>query len=578
MDIMTRDATDGQPIIPLHPAGIPKDFIHTNRGEYTSKELEDLQQRDFQTRLFISSLSTVGNCVWMRTHHTDNAEGMTNFTYIRDYYKAARATHNHTSAKATMTALLTAMFAKEESNYCSFATVVASGLSEVAKHTSFEIKDDMVRNKSDLPMARQHLVVLMDVVFHKLSVRRFLLGKNNWMNNCNIFRLVHCDTKGRESSKWPIIYCIFSFFLQVCLTAFVFFQIVDDDNDDENREKRSDLLKYGLWVLASLGSVYSFLIAVPEISSTMEAVRSFYNGQVGFLLIVDVIVNIIIPLALVGAGFIVIVQEKSFIDAVLNTAALLFIPEIDDRLPALLGYDAKAIVENYLIKEAKLEYNKYLKMEDNMAIREKVSKAGLGVQFNDFFITNTIERGRSHQDFALYQPFIVRKDKVGEEIDPSNYITEDCLLRKIEWKYTHWDKDDTTKPRIGYMKIYKLNGEIVEVKYDGKEAISIQDRLYSVPDGVYIITSIVLSSAILKLRLCGSNTAEDFQKAMEYYSLWELTFGAKSLLGKHKSGMRIGCGASKRPDVFTNNPVIDLEDAYNYLNENKRSAPVMSHS
>ena len=62
------------------------------------------------------------------------------------------------------------------------------------------------------------------------------------------------------------------------------------------------------------------------------------------------------------------------------------------------------------------------------------------------------------------------------------------------------------------------------------------------------------------------------------YSIWELTFGAKSLLGKHKSGMRIGCGASKRPDVFTNNPVIDLEDAYNYLNENKRSAPVMSHS
>lgn len=550
MDIMKRDATDRQPIIALHPAQIPQDLIHTNREEYTSKELQDLKQRDFQTRLFISSFC-IENCVWMRTHHTDNAERMTNFTYIRDYYKAARTTFNHSSAKAIMTTLLTVMIAKEKSNYCSFATVVASGLSEHAKHTSFEIDNDMVRDKLDLPIARQHLLVLMDIVFQKLSTRSFLLGKNNKDNfdNCNIFRLVHCMTKGRKGlEKMPIIYCIFSFFLQACLTTFIIFQIVADSRVD--KRERSQLLTNGLYVLATLGFVYSLLIAVPEVTSTMRALRGFYNGHFGFICIIDLIVNIIITLTLVVAGFIVVINEDlGFINAVLNTAALLFIPQIDDRLPALLGYDENAIVENYLIREAKLEYNKYHKMKDDKLISDKVLKAGLGIQFNDFFITNTIERGRSDQDFALYQPFVVRKDKYGEEMYPSKFITEDCLLKKIEWRYTHWEKGDTTKPRVGYMKIYKLNGESLEIKYDGKESIPIQDKLYSVPDGVYIITRIVLSSSISKLRLCGSNTAEDFQKAMEYYSLWELTFGAKKLLGKHKRGSISYGGSSKRPEV-----------------------------
>ena len=76
--------------------------------------------------------------------------------------------------------------------------------------------------------------------------------------------------------------------------------------------------------------------------------------------------NIVIPVVLVVSGFIVIVREKDFITAVLNTTALLVVfirPEIDDILPKLLGYDITAIVENHLIKdEAKIEYNEYAKL------------------------------------------------------------------------------------------------------------------------------------------------------------------------------------------------------------------------
>jgi hypothetical protein len=57
----------------------------------------------------------------------------------------------------------------------------------------------------------------------------------------------------------------------------------------------------------------------------------------------DVVVNTILPSVLIVAGVFVILGQDSFIEAVLNTAALLFIPEIDDSLPSLLGFDEKGM-------------------------------------------------------------------------------------------------------------------------------------------------------------------------------------------------------------------------------------------
>jgi hypothetical protein len=39
---------------------------------------------------------------------------------------------------------------------------------------------------------------------------------------------------------------------------------------------------------------------------------------------------------------------------------LLFIPEIDDHLPNLLGLDDEAIIKNYLIAESKKDFNKFV--------------------------------------------------------------------------------------------------------------------------------------------------------------------------------------------------------------------------
>ena len=355
--------------------------------------------------------------------------------------------------------------------------------------------------------------------------KRFLIGGKN----CNIYRLVHCDTKGNKN-KWPLVYVIFSFLLQVCLTVFVVLEVFFITNSE--KVTQTEELKYSLYILATLGSTYSLLVTLPEIASTIEAYSIF--GQIGAIQMIDAIINVFIPLTLVVSGYFVIINETNFINGVLNTAALLFIPEIDDRIPSLLGYDENAVIENYLIKEAKIEYNEYLRLETaDESIGKKFANAhGLGVEFNDYFITNSTEQGRSPQDFALYQPFIVKRNKEGHEIDPSNYITEDCLLRRVEWKFT---ARNTTKPRVGYLKLVKLTGEVIEINFSsGGEDITLGD-LHCLDDGVYMITTFIMSSSILSLRLCGSKNAMDFVTAMEYYSLWAVTARAKTLLWNHKN-------------------------------------------
>ena len=79
------------------------------------------------------------------------------------------------------------------------------------------------------------------------------------------------------------------------------------------------------------------------------------------------------------------------------------------------------------------------------------------------------------------------------------------------------------------MKLFKLNGEEIEIVFSGAEKIDL-GRLYFLHDGAYMITHFVMSSSILNLRLCGSVNPADFLKAIDYYSMWDFTAGAKALL------------------------------------------------
>jgi hypothetical protein len=75
--------------------------------------------------------------------------------------------------------------------------------------------------------------------------------------------------------------------------------------------------------------------------------------------VMDMVSNSVFPFILIIAGAIVILTAEEFIDSVLNSAALLFILEIDEMLPGVLDLDSSQIVRNCLISECFEEYDSY---------------------------------------------------------------------------------------------------------------------------------------------------------------------------------------------------------------------------
>jgi hypothetical protein len=525
--VMTDNLDQNTPLIFLHP--------EDQRDLYTDEEVQSLSKRDFQTRLFITALAVQNNSLWLRNHHTDNVKSATNFTYIRDYFKAAYAIKNHTAAKATLTSTLNKWFNLSRDQYYTFATTLASGLSREAISTSFQIEDDLVESTQDLKHARRVFILLMDILFKRIYLKTFLYTDNN----SNIYRLAHCMTKNTRK-KGPLVYATFSFLLQLSLTIFVLMSNFDAKEETDNL---TTFRLVSMYTLATFGFLYTAIVGRKEFLIARSVYR-FY-GKITVLALLDFFVNLILPTILLFAGSYVIATETSFINAVLNTTAFLLIPEIDDRLPALLNYDQKALIENYLIAESKNAYNKFIGMtkEDiKNKFDSKSDDSPLGVPFNDYYITNDTEEGSNQTNGSLYQPHsVVKNEDDGHEIDPSNYVTKDCLLRSVEWRYTTFNPK-TTKPRIGYLKLIKLSGEEVEIKYKDKEAMAV-GRSYSIK-GVFVITNFVMSCGILNLRLCGSeseskfgsefgsDSARDFMTALDYYSLWDIDDHARKLLVK----------------------------------------------
>ena len=86
------------------------------------------------------------------------------------------------------------------------------------------------------------------------------------------------------------------------------------------------------------------MVAMATILDIFKAFKSFFK-KFGLLVIMDSVINIVIPVALSYFGFIIILCKNDSISAVLNYLALLCIPEIDDQLPKILGYREDEIIK-----------------------------------------------------------------------------------------------------------------------------------------------------------------------------------------------------------------------------------------
>ena len=254
--------------------------------------------------------------------------------FVRDYLKAAHGGasgtgRNKTAAKSTLTRLLTICLDTDESCYSSFAITMASALSNTGANACFERGDRdksdhhlkaLVNSDEELKETRLELCQNMHIIFSKIQKYQFMINDEG----SNAFRLFHCRTV-TTTDKVPLLYASFSFLLQVCLTGYIVAQLylnLDSGVYSENKWHRN-------LPLALLTLIYSTILAIPEFKGTPEGFKIF--GKVGILQSMDFLVNAILPSILIVSGFAVILGQEEFIDSVLNTAALLFIPEIDGR-------------------------------------------------------------------------------------------------------------------------------------------------------------------------------------------------------------------------------------------------------
>lgn len=140
---------------------------------------------------------------------------------------------------------------------------------------------------------------------------------------------------------------------------------------------------------------------------------------------------------------------------------------------------------------------------------KKLVSVGAGVDFSDYYLTNIGESPSQPETGNIFQPYQIRtgsSSSMGHQIDPSNFVTENCLIREIEWSYTHCPNySKTVKPRIAYLRIVKMceadknntNNkenviEIVRKAASSEEDIVISDVKHKLK-GCFIITTFQVS-------------------------------------------------------------------------------------
>ena len=168
-------------------------------------------------------------------------------------------------------------------------------------------------------------------------------------------------------------------------------------------------------------------------------------------------------------------------------------------------------------------------------ITEKFVKSiddSIGIQFCDYYLTNWPEQGSTPAHGIHFQPHEVKRGKLhgyGDQINPTTSVNDHCLIRKIVWRYTS-GHDNSIKPRIGYLRLECINGEVIEIVQNTVDkSQGVKERIH-ILEGVFIITTFQMSGAILRLRVCGSYNASDFENAFDYYALWNITRHARKLL------------------------------------------------
>jgi hypothetical protein len=507
-----------QDLVLLHPEEVGK-------REYTLEELLGVRRRPFASRWFVTGLNIGWNTIWLRSHFTDHHVKMAPTRRIRDFAKATITTQMEVTSRSTLCDILTLWFKMERSAYYSNACMIASAMSKFGQGITFERKENeddsnyIVKEpeREYEELARLRFARLMYILFGKIRIERSLVKEGE----TNIFRLAYCLTKHEKSSNsinhLEVLLKSYgaglaAFAIQVALTFYVCLacfqkanlrdmpesnttnvtlsidgnfslaELVEQTEEpkpsfwladpDDNWDKRG--LNPFMIPMAFVTLVLSIVLSLPGLRSAPD-VFHFYSTGGGWKdkyfhpwAIMDYVSNLVLPIVLWVAGFIVIGLQTDYIEAVMNSAALLFILDIDDLLPDLVHLDPTSVVRNYLIAEALIalkDVHEYMVVESERPSLSEAQKKvdrmktrfetmGIrSIQFADMFLTNTPESGTTSD--VVFAPYAIQGCHNYPDVTNSNFVNSNCLFSRIEWQYTSGFAF-TTEPRIGLLRVWKL--------------------------------------------------------------------------------------------------------------------------
>jgi hypothetical protein len=369
--------------------------------------------------------------------------------------------------------------------------------------------------------------------------------------------VLYADTTSSDGVQ-AVSYALFTAILQTVLTTYVVVFVVDSliaHEEDEGEPQGWEQLAFSeehAWnySLATIITALSIMMVWPSIRDALH--MNQHLGFLGsrFLKFADLLCNVLVPVVLVPTGVFLIVISETLMDQVLNSVALMFIPELDEQLPEMLGLPVGDLFEDCVTKKALREFIQVSREccparclkdteseDDTMDSGDLLPAAGPGDMSEGGGLMDLLIAG----DGSWCDPGGLRKvvDMAGSTVvSLCNVVGAETLLGRIEYclqSHTHSKTNETTK-ELAWVRLWKLDGsppcEISSPGFEGFEGATVEALT-----GVFILVDFEISIWISTFRLLGSTSRSDFKSSMEYYGMWEINAAANALLARRGDGI-----------------------------------------
>ena len=417
---------------------------------------------------------------------------------------------------------------------------------------------------------------LIAMVLENVALYDALVGANN----CNIYRtafMMQCGSPMLNRKAFG--YAGFTAVLQITMVVYVFIYTGQQIGEDEGGGEGS-LVGWlsGDWVngnvpLAALLFIFSMVIVYQgAVSGILLLHQNRFWTKVGessgtFVCLlyraIDVISNAIVPVALLFVGFFLICTSDTLMDAVLNSVALLFIPEIDDQMPALLGIPVDDVALKHVTSAIFPDLSSYVRHRKKALAGNEHAGAKAAPPAASTYLHDVLLAGA---EIGEAIPRQVRRghDEIAVDISPVGYLTAQCVFRRLD-AVRRIRTSDT--PDIVWLRLWPMDGgasvvfgshtrfgSIVHLQKPveseesdptfwpqpeparprGEPNTQMFERLTL--EGALVVTDIRASAVIERLRVCHAANGPQMLEGIEYYKLFECDSSAERLLSTEYAG------------------------------------------